>query len=369
MLPGVPAVQRYGCNDPDFPACKQPAGKHCVNKRGKQVPPHPKRWNLGTGYADAWDQQQEKIDELEKAVDLRDSTISTLTAGLKTITLERNALQARVTELETPPEPEPVPEPVAVTRYGACPQKGGESLAAAQTVIDKYGPGSAIRQFLGTGVAQRPANASIVHISWKPSLAQITESWVKSVTQNLRPGDCVEVWHEGNKKVSDGTLTLDDITKRKNTFYDIVKKVRPDLRVANTITGWAADPKSGDDLSRWVGEVKADVLGIDCDGIRPTKLPYTNYEDETKAALALIEKYKANGYRWFAAPEFGCPRIPTADPDGTIRAAYHDHYADLWAATGKFLYACLYEYDSSPNYSLTTPAEIAGWRKHSAKES
>lgn len=135
MLPGVAAVQFYGCNDPDFPGCGQPAGERCVNKKGKEVPPHPKRWNLGVGYTDAWDEQQDKINEIEIGVARRDSTISGLTAGLKSITLERNglqsdlatrdvritqleqanaALQQRIDELTRTPDPDPEPTKMLV---------------------------------------------------------------------------------------------------------------------------------------------------------------------------------------------------------------------------------------------------------------
>jgi len=273
---------------------------------------------------------------------------------------EVERLEAKVAELEEGGGPEPTG---LRTVYGGCPAKGGESLAAQTTVVTKYGKGAAVRQFFGsTTVAPRNPDVSLVHGSWKPSLTQITETWVTTITKNLKDGDVVEVWHESDKKVTDGAYTYDDLLARKNKFYDTVKKVRPGLLVCNTVTGWLMDPKSGKDPSRW-GAVQADILGIDCDGIRPTKLPYTNYEDETKAAQAFITKYAASGYRCFSVPEFGCPRIPDADPSGVERAKYHEHYAKLWMSTGACLYVTLYEYNSSPNYSLEMPAEKDQWSK------
>lgn len=280
-------------------------------------------------------------------------------------TTQNEALQVKVAELEA--EIARLQEgggSIATrTRFGACPAKpGGTSLAAAQTVVTKWGKGAAVRQFYSaTDVGMCPPDSSIMHGSWKPSAAQITETWAQTVLKNYRDGDCAEVWHEADKKVSDGAYTYEDLLARKNKFYDIVKKVRPGIRVVNTVTGWMMDPKSGKDPSRW-GAVKADVFGIDCDGVRPTALPYTNYEAETKAALEFIEKYKANGYQWFAVPEYGCPRITATDADGSKRALYHDYYCNLWADSGKCLYVTLYEYDSSPNYSLTTQAEIAQFK-------
>jgi hypothetical protein len=281
-----------------------------------------------------------------------------LSAANAELAAQNAALEAEVARLGNL-----VPAGTPRTVYGACPAKGGESLSAQTTVVTKYDKGAAVRQFFSAStVAPRDPNVSLVHGSWKPALSTMTEAWAKAITANLLDGDVVEVWHEADNKVSGGTLTYADALARKNRFYDLIKKVRPGLLVANTVTGWLMDPKSGKDPTPW-GAVKADVFGIDCDGVRPTKLPYTDYTDETKAALAFIDRYAANGYQWFAVPEFGCPRIVTADPDGKQRAAYHDTYAKLWMATGRCLYATLYEYDSSPNYSLTQPAELAQWTK------
>lgn len=250
-----------------------------------------------------------------------------------------------------------------VTRFGACPMKpGGSGLEAAQSVVTKWGKGAAVRQFFGSGVAPRPVDASLCHASFKPTLAAITDDNVRAWFSNYREGDAVEVWHEADKKVSDGAYSYPDLLARKNKFYDTVKRVRPDLLVVNTLTGWLLDPKSGKDPTRW-GEVKADVLGVDCDGVRPSSLPYTNYEAETKSALEFIERFKANGYTLFAIPEFGCPRIVTADPDGIERAKYHEAYFQLWTQTKLCAWVTMYEYDSSPNYSLSTPAEVAGLKK------
>jgi hypothetical protein len=122
------------------------------------------------------------------------------------------------------------------------------------------------------------------------------------------------------------------------------------------------ESNSGKDWRRW-GEVKADIFGIDCDGVRPTRLPYTNYESETETALLFLEEFAHNGYKWFAVPEFGCPRIPSADPDGSIRAGWHEFYNNLWAKTGKCRFVTLYEYNLlSDYYNLTTPAEIEQFR-------
>lgn len=277
---------------------------------------------------------------------------------LATTTRELETARTRIAELEAQTEPK------QRTLFGACPEKpGGESLAAALRVVEKWGDGAAVRQFKG---ALTPPSADsrfgLVHTSYKPQIADVIagrlDNQIRAVAEATPAGHVLEVWHEADKKVTDGVASYADLVAAKNRFYDVVKSVRPDVLVANTVTGWLTDPKSKGDVDRW-GAVRADVFGIDCDGVRPTRLPYTNYEDETATALAFIDRH---GYDWFAVPEFGCPRIPDADPDGTTRADYHQHYADLWSQTDRCLFVCLYEYDSSPNYSLTTPAEINQWR-------
>lgn len=376
--------------------CAQTSNHRCRTAGGAVTVPHKPRMDAAKG----WVARQSEVDELQRGIDQRDAAITGLTDGLRDVTVERDRLTrdvddagitirallegvndrdasiAAVTlqrdnlraefEAYKASHPDvPVP-PVQRTLFGACPEKpGGTTLVAQARVIEKWGKGAAIRQFLSgiTQVAPRHAGAGIVHVSWKEfSKANLTPAKVEAACANLLAGDCVEVIHESDNDGLTGQALADRIAL-KSLFYDVVKTVRPDLLVVNTLTGWALDPKSGTDLSPW-GRVKADVLGVDCDGIRPTKLPYTNYEDETKGALKFIATYADSGYRWFSVPEFGCPRIPAADPDGSIRAAWHDHYAALWSGTGKCLAVTLYEYDSSPNYSLTLTAELTGWHTH-----
>lgn len=394
------ARQRAARNYITCSLCAQPPSKPCKDA-GEVVAPHAERlaeadvWFAGYDFAvregGLKTQLTNALHDLDVAVDqvgtltddvrdamrranIAEDNAANLAEQLKTARIgaalvpglqqQVADLLAKIAKLENPdPDPEP---PTQRMFFGACPDKTGSSnkgLADAKRVTDKWGKGAAVRQYFGGigDVAPRDPNAGIVHASWKEfNKANLTAAKVKAAVANLLPSDVVEVGHESDNDGLTGTTQAARVDI-KNTFYDVVKQVRPDLLVANTVTGWALDPKSSTDMSVWVGAVKADVLGADCDGIRPTKLPYTNYEDETRTAVALIAKYAAMGYRWFSLPEFGCPRIPAADPDGDLRAAYHDHYARLWTETGKCLYVCLYEYDSSPNYSLTTHAEISGW--------
>lgn len=381
------AWRQFDCN-----SCNEPVGRRCVTTSGTRTTPHKSRLDLARG----WDARQSELDTLQHALDQSDALLTAANDGLRAITSERDLLKAdlqrvnielsgvrdqvrtltrdlaatvserdvlrvRVFELEHPPTPEPGHK----TFFGACPEKpGGTSLAAQAGVVSKWGKGAAVRQFFGgiSQVAPRHPDAGIVHASWKEyNRANLTAAKVKAALVNLREGDVVEVGHESD---NDG-LTGAALTERyavKNLFHDLVKEVRPDLLVSLTLVGYSFDPKSGKvaALEQWVQNCRFDVLGIDCDGVRPSQLPYTDYTAETKTVLSFLAKYPK--IKWFAVPEFGCPRIPAADPDGEIRATYHDFYADLWAATDRCLFVTLYEYDSSPNYSLTTPAELAGWK-------
>ena len=125
------------------------------------------------------------------------------------------------------------------------------------------------------------------------------------------------------------------------------------------MTSWLADPKSGLSVTQW-GAIKADVLGIDNDGIHQTVLPYTNYDDEIARAVNLVGSYKANGYKFWAVPEFGCPRIST-DTGGVERAKWMSAYGAKYKVNGA-LYADAYEYNSTANNELTTTAEIKAWK-------
>lgn len=315
---------------------------------------------LAKGFIDS--QEQVLMDCRQANISLS-GQVSSLVAQLNDSRLQLAAALQRIKELETPPQ-------TLKTYFGACPKAGGTSLAAQTTVVTKYGKGCSVRQFfgvLGSAIPRNP-DVGLLHASFKDyNLNNITQAKVKTALTNLKAGDIVELGHESD---NDG-LTGTALTARwnlKNKFYDCVKAVRPDLHVSLTMVGYSFDPKSGKNaqLEQWIANVKANVLGVDCDGVRPTQLPYTDYTAETKTAVAFLDKYGTSTglYQYLAIPEFGCPRIPSADPLGEVRAAYHDFYAELWKATGKCISVTLYEYNSSPNYSLETTAEINGWKAH-----
>lgn len=282
---------------------------------------------------------------------------------INTVATQRDALQKKYDEhMATHPTD---PTPTRKMKVGGCPESpGGTSLAAQSGVVTKYGKGVAVRQFFSTFGAAVPRNpdAGLLHASFKDyNMANITEAKLKSTFANLKEGDVVELGHESDNDGLTGTA-LQARIDLKNKFFDTTRKVRPDLLICHTFTGWLFEPKSGkiNEVNMWLSKVKADIIGLDCDGIRPANLPYTDYKAEFAAALPMLDKYASMGYKWISIPEFGCPRIPSQDPEGEIRAAYHDSYFTLWSNSGKVLYVTMYEYNSSPNYSLEMPAEIDG---------
>lgn len=246
------------------------------------------------------------------------------------------------------------------TLYGGCPPGGGTSLAAQQSVVDRWWVGAFVRQFMATGRAPRAEDAGRVHISWKPTLAQITRAWVESATANLLPGDYVEVWHELDRKVRLKALTKADGVARKNRFYDLVTEVRPDLLVVNTLTGQALSDYGDEEWQEW-GVVKAHRLGLDADGIHDKRAPLDiPYEDEVDRVVRFLSANPS--YGGWLVPEFGTSR-PGWDTKGLERAAWATKYGRLFAAAGAEAVA-LYDYESTPGnqFKPGTP-EDAAWHQ------
>jgi hypothetical protein len=253
--------------------------------------------------------------------------------------------------------------PTVRTFFGACPMKPGDSSGIA--VLNRWESGAAARVFRNSfGTPPTDPRFGTVHTSFKPSIAAVSsgslDATITATAKATPAGHSLEIWHESDHQIRLGTFTFAQIREAKNRFYRLVKAANPSVMVVNTVTGWFMDPKSGYDTSPW-GTVNGDVLGIDCDGVRPTKLPYTSYAEETTAALAFIDRWANAGYRYFSVPEFGCPRV-SADSSGAARAEWMAHYAELWRSSGRCLYACAFEFDSSPNYSLATAAEMSTWK-------
>lgn len=250
------------------------------------------------------------------------------------------------------------------TLFGACPTNpGGESFSAAQRVIDKWGTGVAIRQFRSElATPHNPEGATIVHTSYKPNLDDVIsgklDAQIRAVAKATPAGHIVEIWHEADSKVRSGSIDKNKVIEAKNRFYDLVKAENPDALVCTTYTGWLFEPKSKLNLEEWAG-VKADLLGVDLDGIQ--SWPYPDYTDEIPRAATAAAQW---GYQGWCVPELGMD-IQPQDTGGVARAEWILKYAKLLKDYGA-KYVAWFDYAMSaartPGYQLHTPLEVAAWR-------
>jgi hypothetical protein len=194
--------------------------------------------------------------------------------------------------------------------------------------VTKYGTGASLRGFSGGGLASlsRPAGVSNVHWSWKPTLGQaVTDSQIKAATANLRAGDIVELWHESDVKYRTEAKTYGTaeaqrrLTQRltlKNQFHDSVVRLRragaiPRVRTCNTWAGWSVDSTSSVNPMTPSLHCRADLLGIDMDGIpaSDTFYPYAERQMGAKFVKAMTD----GNYTGWTIPEFCMPAVPS-DP-------------------------------------------------------
>ena len=204
--------------------------------------------------------------------------------------------------------------------FGACPTVG----SPASSVISKYGSGASVRMFVpgGFSTVTRPAGASRMHVSWKPTLGStITDSQLIAAFANLRDGDLVEVWHESDVKYRKGD-DLAPMLAMKNEFHDRVVALRdagriPHVLTVNTWAGWSVDSTSSVDTSEL--HARADVLGLDMDGIPASDSFYPFAARQMGAKF--VAAYKAGGYVGWTVPEFAMPAV-ASDPTNEKRIAW-----------------------------------------------
>lgn len=297
---------------------------------------------------------------LEGAVTLTRRTLDA-EASLERTRAELNDLHAVAADLRA--------QIAALTKrtvFGACPEAGGESLAAAQTVVTKWGPGVAVRQFHGALVSPRiPEGAKVVHASYKPHVADLASgaldadvsSWASAIVVPPGVTVCVEAWHELDSKVRKNEINLAVGLAAKSRFYRLVKAANPSVVVVSTFTGWLFEPRSTLDPAAYIGPEKhCDWLGIDLDGILPSNGVYPDWSDEVNAIPSWTDRFGASGW---CVPEFGAPR-DSADSDGAKRATWVRGWAEK---LGEAEYVAAFEYPTGgKTYALTTVAEVAAWK-------
>lgn len=259
---------------------------------------------------------------------------------------------------------------------GCCPvYPGGTGISNLQTIVDRFGTGAAARQFYsGLQVPPRPAGLSIVHSSFKPDpdlvISGALDGAIETMAAGVPAGDLVEVWHESDLKERAGTFTFSQLSGCKNRFYDRVKIVNQAALVGNTLTSWQFDDNNDSwDRHRWLRDVKADVLGVDVDGVHSSQLPYPDYMDDLERTKAIFDVYHNVGgmYRYVAIPELGTKIIsPTVDPTGAYRRAWADNILAQYAAQLPLLYVAWYDFLVGTTDDRLVGDDIAWWANHVA---
>lgn len=196
-------------------------------------------------------------------------------------------------------------------------------------MVSKFGGDASVRMFVPGGftTVTRPAGASRVHVSWKPTLGTtITDSQLIAAFTNLKDGDLVEVWHESDVKYRKGG-DLAGMLAMKNQFHDRVVALRdagkiPHVLTVNTWAGWTVDQNSSIDPSNL--QARADLLGIDMDGIpaSDTFYPFATRQMGAK----FVSAYKAGGYTGWTVPEFTMPSV-ASDPTNAKRVSWFQSQA------------------------------------------
>jgi glycerophosphoryl diester phosphodiesterase len=295
------------------------------------------------------------------------------------------------TQVKAMPSPN-APATLHTVLYGACspaPGSNGGNLA-----VDKWGsPLPAVRRFLNTNAwpatLDKNPDSRLDHISFASTAAYATAfptataehtkiiNMLNSVPAANRNKLVLEILHEADHKVNGaagtGTYTVAQCIACKNKFYDVVKSVDSRFLVAATYTGYSFEINNTYNQDQW-GPVKADILGIDLDGIHADPadvvngvIQYPNYDSEPGVAKAFIDKWAANGYKWVAMPEWGTSRDGWYDPDGkgplpsqhigvdttgTQRAAWIKKYGEQWLHLPYLLYMTFYDFESTDGNEL-----------------
>lgn len=282
------------------------------------------------------------------------SAAADVLAVVDSLIVERDHLLARVAELEA------VPVVAAPMRLGACPERGGTSLAAALTVATKYGSPAVVRQFGGVFTTPRgDPRLALVHTSFAVNdmagiVAGKYDARITDAARAARAGDVLTLKHEPEDEIARGAFTLAAYVAAWQRFHGLVKAANPQVRTCLTLMAWtfmAASHRNPADYAN----VPADLLGIDCDGITPKALPYPDWTE----ALTNAARWADLRSMGLCVPEYGAPRAPD-DTTGAARAAAAIRDVHAFAAAG-VEYVALFDYPTVPGYPFTMPAETLTW--------
>lgn len=268
---------------------------------------------------------------------------------------------------------------VAGPFFGATPTNGVSNKSTATTVT-KYGHGASCRIYFSTSdLTQRftrDPNVSVVHVSYKPAMAEVAagqhDADIKALLDSLHNGDILTFWHEpDNNGWTSGQIT--DWKNGTNHLYDLTKSYKPGVLIAPVFTGGLMANYTADSQRQtWCTNLRSDLFGIDCDGvaIKSTEANYNriSYADELDNGLAYMSHPSNSGFKALTVPEHVTARVNPPDPDGSLRAAWFTAQTNLMISAGCYAVMC-WDFDSSSHNTTTNfnhlPAsspELAVWQ-------
>lgn len=259
--------------------------------------------------------------------------------------------------MDTPPPPPPPPPSATKPYYGSCPTSGGGSPQATR---NKYGEGTSIRVFM-TSLTERPASrpngSSIMWWSYKPTpsalLSGSLDSQLRSVLDDMRPGDVLTFHHERDNDGIDGNAAAVQEWKNENNYlYDFTKAYKPSVLTGPVFTGGLmANYTSASRRNLWCTGIKGDIFGVDCDGVHirdashPNEMNYNRiqYTDELNNCQAYMAHPSNEGFQKIGVAEFITARKNPPDPTGSIRAGWMSDQCDIFEEFGVYA-VCVYDF-------------------------
>lgn len=283
--------------------------------------------------------------------------------------------------VEPPVDPPPPPPPTGTILWGAS-RHNGANDGTDQDILSKFGARSGIRRFIGAAQGlisvNRPASAAVYHASWRPGANRtFTRAQIVTMCATLRDRDIVEVEHELDNDANYAALIV-----TKNNFHDAVVAARnagdiADVMTCHTYVGntFNSIPSQGQAYTAEQRYARADLVGVDMDGIDPPKsdgFQGLYYDFAARQSGRAIEFMNARDYRGWCVPEFSTHRDTTRDPNGTIRVAWiNDQIRKLQALSVKPLNVQFFDFSNRPSVPahlecLELPNEITAWRNITA---
>lgn len=253
--------------------------------------------------------------------------------------------------------------------WGACPPSGG---GGASAVLSKFGTGSSVRVFFTTSLTARPsvpAGVSIMHLSYRPDMAQVAsgalDSQIISLINFCQPGWILTFHHEPDNNGWSATQRQ-DWKNGTNHLYDLTKSTKPSVLTAPVFTGGLmASYTSNATRDLWCTGIRSDLFGVDCDGVHirdaahPNETNYDRiqYTDEMDNAEAYMAHPSNSGFTQITVPEMVTARKNPPDPTGSIRAGWFTSQSQIFVDRGVYAVQC-YDFDFGTHNTSTDFNEL-----------